>query len=64
MTMSIILYKPSILCDHNGSFKSFNHLQNCLQNNIHDPQELICLPIIMILGSIISYLLAKNLSKS
>ena len=62
--MSIVLHKPQILCDHNGDFKSITYLQDHLQNSINDPQELISLPVIMILGSIISYLLARNLSQS
>ena len=60
--MILILQKPTILCDHSGNFKSWNYLRHKLfYDKIHSPNELICLPTILVLCSLVAFILAKNL---
>ena len=58
--MSIIIQKPTILCDSNGDFKSWNYFRYKIFNQkIQSPDELICLPTVLILCSLISFILAR-----
>ena len=66
--MFITLHKPSILYDSDRNIKSWNYLRynltklNNLNYNLNSPQNFICLPTLVILISIISFYLAKNLT--
>ncbi len=63
--MSIIIQKPTMLCDQDGNFKSWNYLRHkLLYEKIQSVNDLMCLPTILVLCSLISFLLAKNLAKN
>ena len=68
ITMFIILHKPSILYDSDHNMKSWNYLRSNLLNqhnlnyNLNSPQNFICLPTLIVLISVISFYLAKNLT--
>ncbi len=63
--MSILLQKPTLLCDSSGNFKSWNYLKyKIFYDNVHSPNDLICLPTVLIVCSLISFILAKNLVKN
>ena len=62
ITMIIILQKPDILTDVNGNFKSWNYLKFNLSNGISDYNDLICLPTVVIVISIISFVMSKQLT--
>jgi len=59
--MFIILQKPTILYDENNNIKSWNYLKYKIKYGINKPEDIICFPVIVILISIISYILAKRL---
>jgi hypothetical protein len=61
-SMLIILQKPKIICNLNGDFKSLNYLKYKLLYGYNNPDELICLPIVLILCSICAYIIAKNIT--
>jgi hypothetical protein len=64
LTMSIVLQKPAILTDTNGNFKSWNYLQYKMTYGLNDLRDLICLPTVLIMCSLISFLIARQLIDS
>lgn len=63
--MTLILQKPTILCDSSGNFKSWNYLKYKLfYDKIQSPQDIICLPVVMIICTLVSFLVAKSLVQS
>ncbi len=63
--MSIIIQKPTILCDHDGNFKSWNYFRNKIfYEKIQSPKDIICLPTVLVLFSLVAFLMAKNLAKN
>ncbi len=57
----IILHKPAILCKDNNEFKSWYYLYDKLSFGFNDISELICLPSVVIIWSIISFMIAKSI---
>ena len=62
--MIIIIQKPKILCDEYGNFKSWEYFKGIVKNGIDDLSDLICLPTVLMIGSLLSFFLAKYLAKS
>ncbi len=60
LTMCIILHKPACIYS-NGEFKSVNYFKNKIKYGFNSATELICLPSILVVCSIISFILAKQL---
>jgi len=63
LTMFILLHRPKILNDSNGDIKSWNYLKYKLKYGFTDMNELICLPTIIFVISIISFMIGIKLSK-
>jgi len=61
LTMLILLYRPKIITDRNGNLKSLDHFKDLITYGFNDPEELICLPTVLGLFSILSYLIAEQL---
>lgn len=59
--MLLILQKPSFICDDNGNFKSWEYLKEKVLYGFQDSSELICLPTIAALGSVLSFFIARNI---
>ncbi len=63
--MSIILQKPKILCDSNGNFKSWNYLKyKIFHDRIQSASDIISLPSALVLCSLVSFILARNLVRT
>lgn len=61
LVMFILLHKPKILYDHNNNIKSWNYLKEKIKYGFDELNEIICLPVIVIIITIVSYILAKKL---
>ena len=61
LTMFILLQKPNILYDSNGDIKSWNYLKSKIIDGFYNYDELICLPTIMAILSIFSFIIAISL---
>jgi len=61
LTMLILLYRPKIIIDKDGNLKSLNYFQDLITYGFNDPEEIICLPTVLGLFSLLSYLIANQL---
>lgn len=61
LIMFILLHKPKILYDDDNNIKSWNYLKEKIKYGFNKPEEIICFPVIVIIISILSYVLAKKL---
>ncbi len=61
LTMFILLHKPDILYDYNKEIKSWSYLKSKIKYGFYTVDELICLPTIICMLSIISFIIAINI---
>ncbi len=61
LIMVILLQRPPILLNDDSSFKSWNYFLYKLNYGYNEIGELICLPTIIIICSISSFIIAKNI---
>ena len=59
--IALLSKKPSILYDNNN-IKSLLYFQDKINNGYNSYNELVCLPTIMLILVLLSYLLAKKFS--
>jgi len=59
----ILLQMPSIIYDDNGLVKSWNYFKNIDYKYINSINDLICLPTIIIIVAVISFILGRHLTK-
>ena len=60
LTMFILLQKPNILYDIDGEIKSWNYLKSKIRYGFYTMDELICLPTVMFMVSVFSFIIAIN----
>lgn len=61
LSMIVILKRPSIILDNDGNVKSWTYFKDKIFNGFSDPLDLVCLPTIMMLLSILSFYMARYL---
>lgn len=61
LCMFLLLQKPQQLYDTNGKVKSWNYFNDKIKNGYNDIEELICLPVIFIIFSIVSFLISQSI---
>jgi hypothetical protein len=61
LTMLILLYRPKILNDRNGNLKSLDYFKDLITYGFNYPEEIICLPTLIIFFSILSFIISNQL---
>ena len=61
LCMYILLQKPKILYDESNNIKSLDYFNNKIKYGFNNLDELICLPTIFIIISLLSFIISVKL---